>query len=89
MDVAGDHRPPRTMDDMDIDLLRMRCNELEAERDAAWAQRDAAWEDLGKVQRERDEAREERDQAVFDRKTLEKAAQSASSLIRLAAGVQK
>jgi uncharacterized protein (DUF3084 family) len=69
------------VDDTDIDLLHLRCSDLEAERDAAW-------EELDKVRAERDEAIHQRDKAISECRTWEKAAESATSLIRLAAGVQ-
>jgi hypothetical protein len=72
---------PESVDDTDIDLLLLKCSDLEA-------QRDAAWQELEKVRAERDEAIQRWDKVSLECRTWEKAAESATSLIQLAAEVQ-
>ncbi|KAJ7875161.1 hypothetical protein B0H14DRAFT_2568932 [Mycena olivaceomarginata] len=57
---------PESVDDTDIDLLLLKCGDLEA-------QRDAAWQELEKVRAERDEAIQQWDKVLLECRTWEKA----------------
>ncbi|KAJ7676599.1 hypothetical protein DFH06DRAFT_1428193 [Mycena polygramma] len=80
-------------DEMDIDLLRLRCNDAEGQRDDAFDSRDEAikarneaWEELERVRDSFYQAIAERDAAVDKCKEWEEASVSARRLIELASG---
>ncbi|KAF8170970.1 hypothetical protein K438DRAFT_1961923 [Mycena galopus ATCC 62051] len=76
------------LDEIDIDLLQMRCNDAEAQRDGALEERDDALEMLAKVRASLYEAIDEREQALQKVAEWREAAIAAHHLIKLASGEQ-